>query len=422
MKTGTKVISLIVLAALLGTAAITWRIRSGMRADYDRAMEAWVAVGFAKSLQDLRPDPLPAAENAAIVFEEAFRILGSLPANERNALGDPTGEYASFYREDAHETASEQETMRAEAVALNRATIEKLTPALDLAKQAAAMPRCHWSDALYDEGIDALMPWLANGRMLSQALRDRAAHRANEGRLDDAADDLATAIALANHIGADPTPIAQLVRWAIIEASLSSLETLFRPANHDAPEGRLTDLIRNLDLQAGLARSMEAQALVGLDFINRPNLELLEAFAMSTDITPGLLVRMWWYRDLDRAYMLDSHRELIEWASIPVHDRTVAQQRANAPSHAIISGQFVMEVQQIQEASLRHERTRLLAVLAMELRAHRRAHGEYPETRDLPNDPLSKQPIRYERTATGFRLSAGNETDPQHLQRTWEWE
>ncbi|HRP62427.1 MAG TPA: hypothetical protein PK400_03960 [Phycisphaerales bacterium] len=424
MKTGTNVVSLIVIAALLGGASIAWWIRSGMRAEYDRAMDAWVAAGLAPSLQDLRPAPLPADENAATVYEQAFAILGQLSVEERSTLGDPTGEYARYdpryqggadLNEDAH---------RAAAAALNRATIEKLAPALDLVKQAAAMPQCLWNNTMYDEGMDALMPWIAYGHLLSFALRDRAAHRASEGRLDEAASDLATAVMLANHIGSDPTPISQLVRWSIIEAVLASMETLFRHANHDVPEGPLADLIRQLDLQPDLIRAIEANALMGLSSINRPNVELIEANGIAPNVTPALLVRLWWYRDLDRAYVLDANRELIEWLSAPAHNRAGEPIATETPEHAILGSHFVMESWQIQKLNLRLEQSRLLAVLAMELRAHRRAHGEYPdpETWTTPLDPVTKAPLHYERTETGFRLFAGRDIDPGHLRRMWEWE
>ena len=67
----------------------------------------------------------------------------------------------------------------------------------------------------------------------------------------------------------------------------------------------------------------------------------------------------------------------------------------------------------------RSRRNELAAQTAVALRRYRDEHGSYPDTWDMPIDPLSGQPMLYRRTDAGFEITGSLDEDDYPLH--WQW-
>ena len=103
---------------------------------------------------------------------------------------------------------------------------------LTMLHRAAALPRCDWSISYKDDGVFALLPHCAAGRVLASLACLRARQRFEAGQTAEAIDDLLSAMTLGRHISVDGSLIAVLVGYNVearaIETFAQALPT-FNP-------------------------------------------------------------------------------------------------------------------------------------------------------------------------------------------------
>jgi hypothetical protein len=139
--------------------------------------------------------PSDLGSNAALKYWQAFPQLPKLTHAEENKL------------------SAECLTMPLDAHA--REMVASAAYALRMMYRGAALPRCEWAIDWKDEGIEALLPQLGAGRVLSSLACLRARLRFEEGRTAEAIDDLLAALTLGRHVSLDGSLISILVGYDI---------------------------------------------------------------------------------------------------------------------------------------------------------------------------------------------------------------
>ncbi len=96
-----------------------------------------------------------------------------------------------------------------------KAIVAKAEYALKMMHYGAALRNCDWGIDCGEEGVEALLPQLHAARTLSTLAFLRARLRFDEGRQDEAIDDVVAALAMGRHASLDGTLVGVLVGYAI---------------------------------------------------------------------------------------------------------------------------------------------------------------------------------------------------------------
>jgi hypothetical protein len=148
------------------------------------------------------PDaPHDLAANAALKYWQAFALMPPLDADQEKLL-------------------AEWNKVPLDAAAL------KLIAASGESRlylhRGAKIPRCDWS-LDYEDGMGLLLPYLAKARDLARLTALHARHEFEQGHWESGADDATDILALARHVGSEPTMLCILVRYLIESTAIDLL-------------------------------------------------------------------------------------------------------------------------------------------------------------------------------------------------------
>jgi hypothetical protein len=238
---------------LVGLAAmfvLAKAVAAGTLLFIDNAVTAEVRaarVEAAGVLQSVVPPVLPADDNAAPLYLQAFGLLDAdkALAGEKSPLNQAT--------------VADVGTEEVAAILARHAAT------LDLLRRAAAKPGCRfdrdWSRISYDTLLPEVQPMRKAARLLALAARREAA----DGDVAAALADVIRVHRLAGHIAAEPIVISGLVELAIDAMALETLaEILPRATAEDAAalaDPALTDFVRS---QPSLQRHFLGEEAFGL--------------------------------------------------------------------------------------------------------------------------------------------------------------
>lgn len=185
---------------------------------------------------DTPPDP---SANAALKYWRGFATMPKLTDAEATKLN------------------SDYLTMPLDAHA--KEVVSKSDYSLKMMHYGAALRNCDWGIDCDAEGVEALLPQMHAARTLATIAFLRARIRFDEGRSDDAIDDVLAAITMGRHASLDGTLIGVLVGYSIearagetIALHLPELEAkaikgLKSRLDHLAPGGRPASALRNCE-------------------------------------------------------------------------------------------------------------------------------------------------------------------------------
>jgi hypothetical protein len=279
---------LLVLAAAFGTGAylgrmVDHRLAAAISAA-DRDDPFW-------RLADLMAhrDPVPDAENSALVVAEALSLL---PENWPAAPPPGPGESKPLPTE--AEKAFDRLAATADNVRLDDAVADALRGELDAHDEGVQIAR---TVAVYDRGrhelqlgptlIDTPLPETQAARAAARLLAADAAIRAHGGDLDGALDSCRAILGVGRSIGDEPTLISQLVRVAIGEVAMkSACRTLGQGEPSDAALARLQALILDELAQPLLLHGLKGERAIMTELIRRVGAGELPIAAISSGAPP----------------------------------------------------------------------------------------------------------------------------------------
>jgi len=293
------------------------------------------------------------------------------------------------------------------------------------------------------------MPKLSGFRRLAFALRSRAQLRAEQGRYEDAFDDMKSCYRLGQHIGGDKTLIEQLVGIAIEALSVRTIRDIV--GEYEIDSTILADFQRNFEqiiADENFAVSLEAEKLFVYDEIQRcftegrfggGHLYLSRIGNLEDDYSPNRLEEILvetifspseWPRAVKVLFAhpdKEQTREMADryydfWGEL--YHKTPGQIRAEGidaekESMEIIEGNVLLQIlapalARVNEIANRNKTEVYATVTLLALLRHEKDKGSYPNDlqqlitagylRQLPKDSFADKPLSYRKTEDNFIL------------------
>ncbi len=240
------------------------------------------------------------------------------------------------------------------------------------------------------EAIEQTLPVLSESRMEARRLAETAQQAAADGDWGGVDQSLLAMLSLADRQQTDGLLTSQLVVISIRALAIETLAEVY--AAPRVPSAELVEAIAAIDQVAAIRDAVPAERA----FI---------ASRWDAGLAP---------RGLARQAFADSEEALtaIDMGEGAVRDFADRDVPASSGWTAAL------------RSALRLQTRVELAHLALRLRTYRAEHGVYPEDLtalgERPTNPLSGEPIAYERVGHGFRLQADGM--PEEELSLWAWE
>jgi len=417
---------------------------------------AWIeARGESLRLEDLAPDPVPADENAAPLYERAFALLQASGSDTENVLVEALNavqDEAETWDEalrDALAYASEEGAVNPDGLTEEdaRQAVERRLArnraAMELIRQANEEPLCRF-DVDYGQipvSGEADHESLVESMRLF-ALESRTLRRKGDG---DGAAEAGHQVILLEKATREPAWMSSCMTGSLFVAVAT--DTCWRPLI-DAPQvtfatwRRCLDALNAIDRRPVFLAALQGERAMMMGYIDKyaGNPKALGAltqgrYSPPPPPPPSAWQRVWHPRlTMDRALYLWHMREMIEIGERPpwkaLTGAVDAQNtRRSDPKWAIATRALAPSYRFITVCV--EDETRLaLARVALALKLHKHAHGAYPAALDVfapdvlkevPIDPCRGKPFVYRREGDGFLLYSfgldqadddGNEVPP----------
>jgi len=417
------------VVGLLVIAHLVLNVVAGRRLEAELARLR--AEGAPLTLAEAAPPKVPDSQNAAVLYQKAFEQAFAGSERRKEKEEEVVAAFLAFaVGRPAHRprpTLAEVEAMLARHEADFR-----------LLEQGSLRPACRFPvDWDNPNPWEMLFPHLGGVRQATRFLAAKALVDAERGRAGEALNDLAIAIRMSNHISAEPTLIAQLVRVAcigIVSEALPGVLAAVPPTAGESPPSY--DLLSKMDLMGPWARAMEGERCCGLavfDQVRRAKSgDVAVAMFSMGGPTSGLgrwlsrlaLTHMWpltrvvWapFLKLDEVYNLRQMERVTALHKQPYrisyadYERLSKNIEESTPWYAVLSGILTPGFDRASAARDKGIACIGLMQAALALRAYQIEHGSYPASlADLraaggwaiPDDPFSGKPFIYRREGAG---------------------
>jgi hypothetical protein len=233
----------LILALLVYTIAslfTAWELQSELRKIR--------AAGEPLTLTEAAPKPVAASRNAAVLYQRAYNLL---PSREAWDLLGPV--FSTRPEDEAKVSWAEVERFLA-----------RHREAIALLERAAKKPECCFP-VDWEARAEALVSHLAPARPSVRLLIVEAVADARQGRTAEAMSAIETALRFSAHIGAEPTVLAQLFRYACEANAVRALNRVMEihPAS-PADSERMFNLLASIDHLEPFVRAIKVQRCFGL--------------------------------------------------------------------------------------------------------------------------------------------------------------
>lgn len=393
-----------------------------LEAEINRIRQA----GEPLTLEEAAPPPIPDSENAAVLYQKAFKPF-QVDENTEKIKDQELETLAKFV--EWHPGQKKPRPTLAQATA----AVAKKEPLFKLLEEASLRPACRFS-VDWAAGFEARFPYLWQIRLATRLLTAKALVDSSQGDAEKAMNDLAVAFRAANHLAPEPTLINQMVRMACIAIIFQQFPAILEAAPPDITQSRaLYDLLATAEDRAPYIHAMEGERCFGLGLFDLLQSKKADRFLYSIagydydrESAPTgwrMFVGLWpairpiWspFLKLDELHYLELMQKQISLAAQPYRKAHKQYQTLDqdhpwyAPVSVIIPPVFFMahakEDQLIAEAAIMRG--------ALALRAYQIEHGQYPDSLaqlrsaggwEIPEDPFSGKELIYRRQGQGYIL------------------
>lgn len=438
-------IGLLVLFVVLAIPWTYFNITLGMKLEEE--LEEIREAGQPLTLQEAVPKMPPRRENAAYVYEEAFRVFQVWePTPEGAVEGTPLDELSPRFVDRVTEGPGPHEAPAgSDAIHLfvtgelqnlpedarEWLFSDEVEQRLDAVKRASQMDRAVFP-VNWEAGYGALFPHFSQFREAEYLVTARMMIAGREGRTEDALEWCKVGLRMTEHVGEEPTLIAFLVRVAMIEVlSRGAQDICDDIALPEAQAASIGGLAAGDDLWQHLHRAMESERALGLSLFDGSH----QVQDFIPDESPADLEHLWllYYspigaplRKNDQLTFLNLYElfvERMEHSWREVGDRWPDQQE-----YAALGGRTAPMTMVLMPVFSRAPMKRDAAIarldqfhIALALNLYRQEHEEYPRTLEplagtvdwpIPDDIFSGEPFGYRLDGDGYVLwSVGPDLD-----------
>jgi hypothetical protein len=395
---GIVLFALVIL--ILAAAGITGAIFGGR---YQAEIAAIRAKGEPVTPQDLVGPPIPPAENAALVYEQAF-----------NALDDPSIEPQRKVLLTLNmRTAGPAKWREAEQA------LKRYDNVLALTEQAASMRRCAFEIDWSSDQTAVCPRYLPKMRSLARIPYIRARISARNGDMAQAVDDIDTMFGMAKSMEDLPLIIHQLVRIAVMSMATKAIEDVLRYGNITEAQARqLFETAGDIDVAQAFKRAWQGERAYVI-YLYSPERFAQSAMSGGTGSVPkpvaGGLASLY-----SKTVMRGDLAVYLGIFARQVDGMHLSYQQARqsglfdepvTPFYAVLSKVGVASV--IGPKRYTYEEILAQAQVFLALQAYKARYGGYPATMEelksklgwkLPVDPFSGKDFIYKKQAKVFIL------------------
>lgn len=365
---------------------------------------------------------VPAQENAALAFQDAYSLY-----NTPSKTNDPS-------------------EMKAFEMILGEPLPEPLAHAVELvvtdnreaiaqAHKAAKLRKSRYPINL-TQGFATLLPHLAQLRSLSHLLKWEAVWQSAKGNKNDSLNAVRTGFAIAASLENEPLLISELVRIAILNQALIALERVLTEQELTEPELiSFTNLLDRAQEQGKISmqRAMKGERAAAIsafkmDFKTFESLMAGSSGAEPWEILLFELRRSLGVNDQDMAYylarMADYDTALQQdYPAMLQQTKTITdrfqQDFGKSRIRFMISGMILPSLEKGTERAAISAAQLRCARMALAIERYRLKNGTLPSLdvlvpdflETIPLDPVSNEPIYYEKLRVGFRLTCEAATE-----------
>ncbi len=219
-------------------------------------LQAYHEKGEIVSLKELNEPKIPDAENGAILYLKAFKMVPGLKERDGRIVDDMI---------EASERAK-----RPELWAQAKAVVSRYREAFAVVEKAAAMPKCRFP-VKWENGVDnqnnAIMRPYTKIRSYARLLCADALIQAKSGNADGAAHSLILALKVSESLKDEPLLIGVLVRVAIARRTMMTLQDVCTLTNLGEKQSReLDSLLAGMDISRSYEKAMQGERACGIGF------------------------------------------------------------------------------------------------------------------------------------------------------------
>jgi len=378
----------------------------------EREIERIKAQGEPVTIRDIIPPPVPDDQNAAVLYQKAFAYL------PQSGFDDNLRAFLS--RDPVEEAKASRQSVKAD--------LAMCAPAIRFLEEASRRPACRFP-VQWEKGFDVTFPHLPKVGNAVCLLAARALLSAEHGDPQSALEDIATILRIADHVAAEPSITAQLVRWSCQSIALNSLNRCMHasplsPADCESLHAPLSAV----DETRSFVRAMQAQRATWVSVYSRMR-------------AGGA-----WWRDtvilnLDEPIALRAWGRQVALSRRPFSDAkegldALCREARELPRYAAVS-KLIFPCFARASASRDRAMARIgLAQWGLALRVYQVKMGRYPDSLDevrnvvgwkLPGDVFSGKDLVYRREGRGYLLYSIGENfrddvgmDNESWQRQWK--
>jgi hypothetical protein len=380
----------LVLATRFGTVWIADRQMNQLLADLK-------AQGLPTRPEDLQPPAVRDADNAALVWQQAFNLVDQTVNSPRTSyLGAVESGWYPPYTWRWHQLVNANEKANG--------------PAMALALKAAQLPSADWGTQFVSPLADIRFNYFRPTRDMARRLIDSAEADLIRGDARTGLQKVRATLRLASHCRADPLLIPQLVGNGIDALTSSAVRRHVRSISlQPTANGLSTDEFREL-IHLLLEPSAERSMVRGLAS------EIVDQRETFEGVSKGWLTQAVWTRSRDRQ-LRDQHKiwQVSQMPPGPEHTAALDAIEQNIEDDAHRPSRHLESVYASEPdgllrtySSVRAQR-RVLAI-ALAVRWYGLEHGGYPESLDIlvprylpaiPENPFAPTPFEYQKIKAG---------------------
>lgn len=356
------------------------------------------ACGEPTTLADLGTGKVPDAQNASIIYRDAFARISKRSSRDMQTLAD-------FLSPDKRNKDS---TLWVKAATV----VDKYPDIPALVAVAVSKHPCRFPID-WRQGYSVLQPHLMDLRFLSLLLASRTTLAAKEGKTDEAVHLAELTFKLNEAESNEPSLIPYLMRMSTVGSAARAIKGVTEFGRPSEVQAKLLyDMLARTDLDKAYAKAMQGERVL---YMYGPE---AAASAKSSGTDPKATRRaISLVLTRDRVFFLSAIRKLIAAGSIPFSEAVSRgyffDKDTRLPLLCLMSR---VQLPILGRALINHNagKTRIAASQAiLALAAYRNRYGTYPESLSelraklgwkIPADPFNGKDFTYKRSQKGYLL------------------
>lgn len=417
-------IALLVVFVALGIPWTYFSVTLGLK--LERELQAIRDRGEPLTLEQAAPEMPPPSENAALIYNEIFRLEDWAFGPGTRPEVDPTPPLLFEIPERLRHALLEQEGVEhpgePQREALRDPTVQKI---FELLEAASHRPRCVLNVPWEEGPMVVLLPQGTLFRNCARLLAVRIRVAGQDGRSDEVLVWTHVGLTMAGHVRQGPTLIEQDSSYSIGRIILEACRDAISAVQADgAIAQQMASIPAAAEISRDFSRALLGERAMRLWLFRQMGPDLMQG--LMGDDRPGWRQLWWLYgsalgtpvRRYDGLACLRLFAEVIDEAGDPWRDFDVDYYwHVLAPMTSTIFPHLSQSPRNRDAAIARHDQFQI----ALALNLYRQAHGGYPETLaqlaevvdwPIPDDIFSGEPFRYRREGAGYVLwSLGPDLD-----------